>query len=262
MSLILVSCLKLAAPSSSSSVRLAAPAVASRLKCRLLHSSSPRLSDQPSSSFNSLENVQGILEEAQASSTANSGPSPLPRTSRGAFDVTTPRAANSPQGASGHRIQYIRKAFLGQVSGPLCMHPAPFGSSAGQKDSPQKRSRALIVVFVILAAFKQHYAPSSLNQEAIISQRRPRARPLLGPSKAEAVKNDKIHHFQLKPSKPSLSDDSYKNPVLLSSYVSEMGKILPRSATGLTWKSQRMVGKAIRTARAMGLMPVLARSSS
>lgn len=38
-----------------------------------------------------------------------------------------------------------------------------------------------------------------------------------------------------------------------------MGKILPRNVTGLTRKSQRYVGKAIRRARAMGILPVLSR---
>ena len=38
-----------------------------------------------------------------------------------------------------------------------------------------------------------------------------------------------------------------------------MGRIQPRNVTGLTRKSQRQVGKAIRRARAMGILPVLSR---
>lgn len=84
--------------------------------------------------------------------------------------------------------------------------------------------------------------------------------PLLGPSRRDAEKGDHIHQLGLKPSKPSLHDDSYKNGSLLSNYVTEMGRIRPRRETQLTRKSQRMIGKAIRRAKAMGIMPILARS--
>jgi small subunit ribosomal protein S18 len=59
-----------------------------------------------------------------------------------------------------------------------------------------------------------------------------------------------------------LHDDSYKNPAILANYVTEMGKIMPRASTGLTRKSQRMIGKAIRRARSMGLLPVMSRSGA
>ncbi|ORX68186.1 ribosomal protein S18 [Linderina pennispora] len=48
----------------------------------------------------------------------------------------------------------------------------------------------------------------------------------------------------------------YKNTYLLSNFVSEMGRIRPRHKTGLTAKSQRRVAKAIKRARAFGLMPI------
>lgn len=38
-----------------------------------------------------------------------------------------------------------------------------------------------------------------------------------------------------------------------------MGKIKPRSQTKLTWRSQRRLGKAIRRAKMMGIIPVLSR---
>ncbi|ORX63210.1 ribosomal protein S18 [Hesseltinella vesiculosa] len=46
----------------------------------------------------------------------------------------------------------------------------------------------------------------------------------------------------------------YKNYRLLSNFVSDIGKILPREKTGLTAKNQRKLAKAIKRARAMGLM--------
>ncbi|ORY92035.1 ribosomal protein S18 [Syncephalastrum racemosum] len=46
----------------------------------------------------------------------------------------------------------------------------------------------------------------------------------------------------------------YKNTELLSYFVSDMGKILPRNVTGVTAKNQRKLAKAIKRARAMGLL--------
>lgn len=106
-----------------------------------------------------------------------------------------------------------------------------------------------------------YYGPYTLAPDSLTNQFRRRAPPLLGPSKREAMKTDPIHILGLKPSKPSLADDSYKNGALLSEYISEMGRILPRNLTGLTRKSQRSIGKAIRRARALGILPVHTRSN-
>ncbi|KAI9314308.1 ribosomal protein S18 [Dichotomocladium elegans] len=46
----------------------------------------------------------------------------------------------------------------------------------------------------------------------------------------------------------------YKNVKLLSHFVSETGKILPRDQTGVSAKNQRKLAKAIKRARAMGFM--------
>ncbi|CAO0798045.1 unnamed protein product [Mucor circinelloides] len=46
----------------------------------------------------------------------------------------------------------------------------------------------------------------------------------------------------------------YKNFRLLTHFVSDMGKILPREQTGVSAKNQRKLAKAIKRARAMGLM--------
>lgn len=107
-----------------------------------------------------------------------------------------------------------------------------------------------------------YYNPSTLTYDSITQRPNRLARPLLGPTKAEAVQHDLIHINGLKPGKPSLHDDSYKNAAILANYVSEMGKILGRSSTGLTRKSQRQVGKAVRRARSMGLLPVMSRGGT
>lgn len=88
----------------------------------------------------------------------------------------------------------------------------------------------------------------------------PRVRtPLLGLSKREAMKNDPFYLLGINPAKPSLADDTYKNGAILSQFTTEMGRIQSRNVSGLTRKSQRQIGKAIRRARALGILPVLSR---
>lgn len=107
-----------------------------------------------------------------------------------------------------------------------------------------------------------YYNPTTLSYDSITSRPVRGSRALLGPTKAEAVQRDLIHLNGLNPGKPSLHDDSYKNAAILAKYVSEMGKIFPRSESRLTRKSQRAIGKAVRRARSMGLLPVMSRGGA
>lgn len=47
----------------------------------------------------------------------------------------------------------------------------------------------------------------------------------------------------------------YKNNELMRRFLSPEGKILPGRRTGLTSKNQRKITKAIKRARAIGLLP-------
>ena len=47
----------------------------------------------------------------------------------------------------------------------------------------------------------------------------------------------------------------YKDINILTNYLSEQGKILPRRVTGLTSKQQKKVTKLIKTARIAALLP-------
>ena len=47
----------------------------------------------------------------------------------------------------------------------------------------------------------------------------------------------------------------YKDIDLLSLFVTEQGKILPRRATGVTVQQQRQIAKAIKRARVLSLLP-------
>jgi len=55
----------------------------------------------------------------------------------------------------------------------------------------------------------------------------------------------------------SINFDSitYKDIKILTNYLSEQGKILPRRVTGLSSKQQKKVTKLIKTARIAALLP-------
>ncbi|KAG6880361.1 hypothetical protein C0992_007772 [Termitomyces sp. T32_za158] len=75
-----------------------------------------------------------------------------------------------------------------------------------------------------------------------------------GPPSPVARYNDVFHQLDINP----LDVASEVN--VISYYVSEMGKIYARYVTGLTSKNQRRLGKAIRRARMMGVIPILSKS--
>ncbi|OEH91739.1 30S ribosomal protein S18 [Bacillus solimangrovi] len=52
-----------------------------------------------------------------------------------------------------------------------------------------------------------------------------------------------------------ISHIDYKDVALLSKFVSERGKILPRRVTGTSSKYQRKLTRAIKRARQMALLP-------
>jgi small subunit ribosomal protein S18 len=53
----------------------------------------------------------------------------------------------------------------------------------------------------------------------------------------------------------------YKDIDLLSLFLTEQGKILPRRATGVTVQQQRKLAKAIKRARVLALLPFVASNS-
>ncbi|WVO15199.1 ribosomal protein S18 [Cryptococcus depauperatus] len=91
--------------------------------------------------------------------------------------------------------------------------------------------------------------PQSFTHESLYPTNRPMAKaPLLGPPRKIAVKIDPFHITKTNP----LAHDM--NPFYAYEFVNQMGKLRSRAETGLTWKSQRRVGKLVRRARAMGII--------
>lgn len=74
-------------------------------------------------------------------------------------------------------------------------------------------------------------------------------RPLVGPVRKVAKQ---IDPFFLRGEDPL---DHVMNPLMSYQFVNQLGMIKGREQTGLTWKSQRRVGKMVRRARHMGLIP-------
>lgn len=93
--------------------------------------------------------------------------------------------------------------------------------------------------------------PNHLSREHRIKHtERRRKEPTMGPGRKLAQSIDVFRKLNIDPL------DEFRNDLLLKSFVSEMGKINSRAKTGLTWRSQRRMGKAIRRARAMGIIPL------
>jgi len=78
-----------------------------------------------------------------------------------------------------------------------------------------------------------------------------RKKPSVGPPRHVARHTDMFLKLDIDPVRECT------NHVLLSHFVTKMGRIMPRKDTGLTTKSQRRLGKAIRRAKMMGVIPIL-----
>jgi small subunit ribosomal protein S18 len=67
-----------------------------------------------------------------------------------------------------------------------------------------------------------------------------------------------IYKRRLSPLKTTDTLD-YKDVELLSKFLTEQGKILPRRVTGLTTKQQTRLTKAVKRARILALLPFVSR---
>ncbi|KAI1795126.1 hypothetical protein LXA43DRAFT_993573 [Ganoderma leucocontextum] len=109
--------------------------------------------------------------------------------------------------------------------------------------------------FPILRGFQayQFVQPKQFSRAEYNKLRSYTRRPALGPDAQASRHLDPLHQLGIDPRKESL------NSSLLSRFVTSMGKIKKRSETNLTWMNQRRVGKAIRRAKMMGIIPVLSK---
>ena len=77
----------------------------------------------------------------------------------------------------------------------------------------------------------------------------PRRMPALGPSRGIVKRTDPFLALDINP-----LDEPF-NPNLLTPFMTITGRIQPRKDTGLSRRNQRRLGKAIRRAQSMGIIP-------
>ncbi|KAF9045881.1 hypothetical protein BDP27DRAFT_1209935, partial [Rhodocollybia butyracea] len=98
--------------------------------------------------------------------------------------------------------------------------------------------------------------PHRLAYESVLKRRMPpKIKAQVGPSRRAARANgiDPFYPLSVDPLKHAT------NPAMFMPFLSDMGKINGRNVTGLTKKNQRRVGKAIRRAKMMGILPILSK---
>ena len=86
-------------------------------------------------------------------------------------------------------------------------------------------------------------------------QKLPRKPDPFGPGRAASEARDAFVQLNIDPLHEST------NARMLAHFVTDMGRIRKRAMTGLTWRSQRRMAKAVRRAKMMGLMPILRRDN-
>jgi len=95
--------------------------------------------------------------------------------------------------------------------------------------------------------------PKTFTMQGRIKERIILKRPYLGPSAKVSRRKDAFHQLGIDPLRESF------NPTLLSTFVTDMGRVMSRAETQLTWRSQRRLSKAIRRAKMMGIIPLHSR---
>ena len=93
--------------------------------------------------------------------------------------------------------------------------------------------------------------PADLTYQMRTFQLRRQKKTSVAPSSSVCRYHDPFYQLDLDPR------DFTTNSVVLSEYLSEMGKIQGRAQTYLTAKNQRLLGKTIRRAKMMGVIPHL-----
>ncbi|KAG8902778.1 hypothetical protein FRB99_004113 [Tulasnella sp. 403] len=98
----------------------------------------------------------------------------------------------------------------------------------------------------------EYYSPNDFERSRRVidtSVQRSQRPSGLGPSAARARRRDPFYNLGLNPL------HEFRNAKLMSDFVTDMGMIKNRGATGLTRRNQRMLAKAIKRARNFGIIP-------
>ena len=128
-----------------------------------------------------------------------------------------------------------------------------FSSSLGWNSFKENRvcySAALIISTEFISS-EQVVNPADLTYQTCTYKPRRVKRSRVALPSSTCRHRDPFYQLDLDPR------DFTANPLVLSEYLSEMGKVQGRAQTYLTAKNQRLLGKTIRRAKMMGIIPHL-----
>jgi len=104
--------------------------------------------------------------------------------------------------------------------------------------------------------FLQIYSPFDLDKSSrVVKKMRRKRLPRTGPGTREAATKDPFLFYNIDPVKEAL------NAHLLNAFLTTMGKIRGRNETLLPRRTQRRMGKAIRRARNLGIVPNMVKAA-
>lgn len=125
--------------------------------------------------------------------------------------------------------------------------------------SVKKYERSRSFFFLLDSRALQVISPRSLSPQAILTPFPAKANLKLayplGVPRRLVPTTDIFHYLSLSPLAAPL------NTFLRSQFTTSMGKIMNRSKTQLGRKNQRQMGKAVRRARSMGIIPMFGQSN-
>ncbi|KZT19281.1 hypothetical protein NEOLEDRAFT_1173152 [Neolentinus lepideus HHB14362 ss-1] len=151
------------------------------------------------------------------------------------------RAYSTPSPTYKGQIEEVQQAFNDAAS-----KPQPAFPYAGKDNGP----------FNLFSDNQASLNPDRFTVKAFEQERIPPRPYRVGPDAKTSRHNDAFYQLGIDPL------DECTNVTLLSHFVSDMGKIRSRASTGLTWRSQRRLTKAIKRAKMMGVIPWLSKASS
>ncbi|WBW75369.1 mitochondrial ribosomal protein subunit S18 [Schizosaccharomyces osmophilus] len=143
--------------------------------------------------------------------------------------------------------RHVLQTVSFQRNRPFCtgislQAPNTQNSSVRKNAGFQRRSDSFIPPFLVPNVTEgQVYSPSDLKFETVEARNQGN---FFNPKRHDCFKAANRSPLEF-----------WKNPVVLSNFITELGRIKPRADTGLSAKNQRLVSRAIRRARAVGVLP-------
>ncbi|KAG8758884.1 hypothetical protein FRC14_007149 [Serendipita sp. 396] len=173
---------------------------------------------------------------------------------RSAFPVSVTKVAGQTR-----RYANNNKSILHDIAEHITTEPSTTASTSSAPGPPVRaQPRSVFNTERATSSIPEGFIPFQLNSPYNPYDFEPKNRVRstsrtffdpAGPPRAIAIREDVFHQLELNPL------DEVLNCGLITSFTTPMGRIKKRNETRLTWKSQKRIGKAVRRAQAMGLIP-------